>query len=355
MSPTLPGSLSQGTVHFNSLEELHEAILKTTPERRFHPISNLLLQNDWDTGFPYQEIDMRSGQREIYEMAGFPFPPPSPPYPPSNQLWWHACGMFAASRDAIRSRPLHFYKALYVMLTDAYPVNPGYPWGNNQGGVTDGLCGEDVKPEYGLYCTQFNTHTLFYVVERMWQFFFDFQNPVWHVDICGDEAFKGVMVRDGRGEWMEMFCGNSEVRESGWLVEELERYVGGGNERPALQISLLQPRPSSLIMTSTLDIIPIVSVPAVSDVDRGFDGMDKALMCIEMYGKKSCGKFAGDGTVITNNLTPDEGGSHFSFDVWMEDGEGRRISNEVRRTGERSDRATGETVEYKQPTQTRGI
>ena len=150
------------------------------------------------------------------------------------------------------------------------------------------------------------------------------------------------------------------------LVEELERYVGGGsvgadavgggNERPALQISLLQPRPSSLIMTSTLDIIPIVSVPAVSDVDRGFDGMDKALMCIEMYGKKSCGKFAGDGgTVITNNLTPDEGGSHFSFDVWMEDGEGRRISNEVRRTGERSDRASGETVEYKQPTQTRGI
>jgi len=290
-----------GTVHFNSLEELHSAILKTTPGKRFHPISNLILQNDWDTGLPYTEIDMRSGQREIYEMVGFPFQDPLP-YPPSNKLWWHACGMFTASKEAIMSRPLHFYKDLYVMLTDAYPVNSGYPRGeHNEGGDTDGMC-EGGKSEYGLYCTQFNTHTLFYVLERMWQYVFDFQNEVWHLDICGDRRLKEHLSNGGREEWLEMFCGKSEVREGGWLVSELEKYAESTSEpQHALELSLLQPRPASLVTTSTLDIIPILSVPSASDVDNGFDGMDEAVMCVEIGSHKSCNAWTGEGATREAN------------------------------------------------------
>ncbi|GMH47951.1 hypothetical protein TL16_g00183 [Triparma laevis f. inornata] len=326
-----------GTLHFNSLEELHEAILKTTPEKRFFPISNLLLQNDWDTGFPYTEVNLRSGQREIYEMAGFPFNEPNA-YPESNQLWWHACGMFAASREAIRSRPLHFYKALYVMLTDAYPVNREYPWDSgatSEGGVTDGLCEKGVKAEYGLYCTEFNTHTLFYVIERMWQYFFDIKNEVWHVDICGDEDLKAFLFDKNRGEWWTMFCKtDGGVREGGWLVDELETFVKGGEDatkNKPLHLSLLQPRPSSLVMTSTLDVVPILSVPRVSDVDGGFDGMAKALMCIEMGGEgKSYSPWLGGSQVMTNRLSAGDDPVRYELSVWIEDGEsGAVLSNKI--------------------------
>jgi hypothetical protein len=218
---------SGATVHFNSLEELHEKLAGVNEHDRFQPLSNLVAINDWLTGAPYDTAvspNLYSGQVELFELLTR-----SKWVNDRGGLWWHAGGLFAVTKQAIRSRPKYVYENLYTMLTSAYPPNLDYPVvGITRGGVLDPFCDtskEGYRPVHGLYCTQYNIYSLFYVIERTWPFVFDQANPLWRVDICSEEV-KAAIAREQRVEFVNKFCNGDEgAREDGWLIKFLKKFV----------------------------------------------------------------------------------------------------------------------------------
>ena len=138
------------------------------------------------------------------------------------------------------------------MLTDAYGGNIKYPMGLPPNSALSPICGEGQSSS-SLYCTEYNLHVLFYVVERMWQYILDDNNPVWHLDICGGDELKEFFLKGGEREkafWRKL-CTDNEVRENGWLVPFLEDYLAmtSTSTLPQLQLSLLQPTDGSIILT----------------------------------------------------------------------------------------------------------
>jgi len=308
------------TVHFNSLSELHEKILSASPTKRFDPISNLILQNDWRTGAPFDEIKLGTGQLDLYEWIT-----KQPAPPTTSNLWWHACGMFSASKAAIRSRPKYFYEDLYTMLTDSYVGNLKYPMDLSPKGVLFPVCNED-KRSLSLYCTEYQLHVLFYVVERMWQYILDDNNPIWHLDICGDGHLSSHFqtTSDHTAKFWHQLCSNSSVRENGWLVPFLQKYASSISESshlhsPQLELSLLQPTDRSIVLTKELQLIPMIKVASESELFDGFEAQGDTKLCFTIDGMEnsepSCDSYQTHHRTIVNSEL--DSGSHV-LKVWLE-------------------------------------